>query len=142
MFDIQNHFCTNVNCKCYGLRNEHNLVKSGKYTTSKGEARQMIQCKICKSRFSETQSTVFFRSHYSSDMISKIISCTVEGNGVRSTARILELNKDGVNRIILKAGEHAENVLADLLKSLHLNECQLDELWSFVQKKKRFQRKI
>ena len=71
-----------------------------------------------------------------------VISCAVEGNGVRSTACILGLSKDGVNKVIIKAGEHAHKVLADLLHSLHLEECQLDELWSFVQKKKLFPKKI
>lgn len=142
MCDITNQFCNNENCKSYGLRNQNNIVKSGTYTTSNEEKRQMLKCNICNKRFSETKNTIFFRSHYSSATIQKIISCTVEGNGVRSTARILNISKDGVNKIVLKAGKHAHKVLADLLHSLHLEECQLDELWSFVQKKKLFPKKI
>ena len=83
----------------------------------------------------------FFLIVVTTDTISKIISCTVEGNGVRSTGRILNLSKDGVNKIVLKAEDHAQKVLSDLLHSLHLAECQLDELWSFVQKKELFQKK-
>ena len=142
MCNINNYFCNNKNCKCFGLRNENNIVKAGKYKTSKGEERQMLKCNICNTRFSETKNTIFFRSHYSTETISKIISCTVEGNGVRSTGRILNLSKDGVNKIILKAGKHAHKVLSDLLYSLHLEECQLDELWSFIQKKNLFPKKI
>lgn len=142
MCDITEQFCNNEKCKSYGLRNNNNIVKSGLYTTSKGEKRQMFKCNICNNRFSETNNTIFFRSHYSSETIQKIISCTVEGNGVRSTGRILGISKDGVNKIVLKAGKHSHKVLSDLLHSLHLNECQLDELWSFVQKKKLFPKKI
>ena len=101
----------------------------------------MLKCKICNTRFSETRNTVFFNSHYSDENIRKIISCTIEGNGVRSTARILELSKDGVNKVVLKTGTHCQNVLSNLLHTLHLNECQLDELWSFVNKKKLFPKK-
>ena len=72
----------------------------------------------------------------------QIIRSTIEGNGVRSTARILGLSKDGVNKITLKLGEHCQHILSNLLHSLHLEECQLDELWSFVNKKKLFQKKI
>lgn len=61
---------------------------------------------------------------------------------VYALRRILGLSKDGVNKVILKAGEHAHRVLSDLLHSLHLDECQLDELWSFINKKKLFQKKI
>jgi transposase-like protein len=142
MIEITNYFCINENCKSYGLRNEKNIVKAGKYITSTKEKKQMLKCNICNKRFSETQKSIFFRSHYSSETINKIISCTVEGNGVRSTSRILNLSKDGVNKVILKAGNHAQKVLSDLLHSLNMNECQLDELWSFVQKKRLFPKKI
>jgi hypothetical protein len=63
-----------------------------------------------------------------------------EGNGIRSTSRILKLDKDAVNRVVLKAGEHCFFVLSNLVKSLRLEECQLDELWAFVQKKRLFPR--
>ena len=141
MCDTSIYFCNNENCKSYGLRNQGNIVKAGTYTTKKDEVRQMLKCNICNDRFSETKNTIFFGSHYSSETIKQIISCTVEGNGIRSTSRILELSKDSVNKIVLKAGNHAQKVLSDLLHSLHLSECQLDELWSFVQKKKLFPKK-
>ncbi len=142
MSDIKNHFCNNENCKTLGIRDHGNIVKAGNYTTTKGETKQMLKCNICNKRFSETRNTVFFGSHYSSETIGNIIRCAVEGNGVRSTARILDLSKDSVNKVILKAGEHAHRVLSDLLQSLHLEECQLDELWSFVNKKNSFRRRF
>jgi hypothetical protein len=54
---------------------------------------------------------------------------------------MLGLSKDGVNSVILTAGAYAETVMNSLLKNLHLNECQMDELWSFVNKKKRWMKK-
>ena len=48
---------------------------------------------------------------------------------MRATARLLELDKDTVNRVILRAGEHCANVLSGLLTSLKLTELQRDELW-------------
>jgi len=135
MIDISHYFCPNPDCKHYGLRNQGNIVKAGTYTVQ-SEKKQMLICNVCKERFSETRNTVFFHSHYSAGTIRNIINCTAEGNGVRATARILELSKDGVNKIVFKAGEHCQMVLSSLLNSLHLEECQLDELWTFVQKKK------
>lgn len=64
--------------------------------------------------------------------------CVAEGNGVRSAARILGLSKDSVNHIILKVGEHCQQVLSNLLETLQLEQCQLDELFAFVQKKSSF----
>jgi hypothetical protein len=48
---------------------------------------------------------------------------------------MLGLSKDSVNKVILTAGKYAETVMNGLLKNLHLKECQMDELWSFISKK-------
>jgi hypothetical protein len=86
--------------------------------------------------------TIFARCHYSEKEIVQIITCAIEGNGVRATSRITGKSKNGVNRVILRAGEHTELILTSLLASLHLQECQLNELWSFVHKKKLYQKGI
>jgi transposase-like protein len=142
MLEIKDYFCPKENCKHYGLRDMANLVKVGKYTKKgSGEKRQMLKCKVCGYRFSETHGTLFAGSHYSDKTISDIICCIAEGNGIRATARMLSISKDRVNTIVLKAGSHADRMLGSLLCSLHLNDCQLDELWSFVRKKKLLTRK-
>ena len=136
MLDIKEYFCPNERCKSYGLRDHGNLIKAGKYKRRySGEVKQMIKCTICGHRFSETHSTIFAGSHYGDQTIRNIICCVAEGNGVRATSRILNLNKDRVNQIVLKAGSYADMMLSNLLHSLNLNECQMDELWSFVNKK-------
>ena len=136
MLEIKEYFCPNDKCKHYGIRDEGNLVKAGIYKRKySGETKQMLKCKVCGTRFSETHGTIFAGCHYGENTIRKIIVSTSEGNGVRSIARIEGLSKDRVNQIVLKAGNHAQIILSNLLRSLHLNECQLDELWSFVRKK-------
>jgi transposase-like protein len=137
MLEIKEYFCPNLHCKHYGLRDCGNVVKAGTYTKkSSHEKRQMLKCSVCGHRFSETQNTIFAGSHYSDNTIRNIIVCISEGNGIRATARMLGLSKDGVNSVVLKAGHYAEVMLSNLLHSLHLNECQMDELWAFVHKKK------
>jgi transposase-like protein len=134
MIEKENYYCVNEKCKNYGVRNQGNIIKAGTY--GKGERKkQMFKCKVCGKRFSETRNTIFFNSNYTPRTIRQIISCVAEGNGVRATARILELDKNAVNGIILKAGKHCELVLSNLIRSLHLEECQMDELWTFVKKK-------
>jgi len=137
MLDIKEYFCPHPACKCYGLRGNRNLVKAGAYTRkASGEKKQMFKCTVCGIRFSETHSTIFAGCHYSEKTINSIIVCTAEGNGIRATSRILGLSKDRVNQIVLVAGAYADMMLSNLLRSLHLNECQMDELWSFIHKKK------
>ena len=141
MLNLSEYFCPNEQCKEYGFKNQGNLVKSGTYLKG-GERKQMFQCKTCRQKFSETRSTVFANCHYSDQDIGQIITCVIEGNGVRATSRITGKSKDGVNRVILKAGKHAEQILSNLLCSLYLEECQLDALWSFVNKKRLCRKRI
>ncbi len=133
MLNIDKYFCINEHCSHYGLRGKGNIVKCGTYGKFH---RQYLQCKICKHKFSETRYTAFFGTKYPDETVRKIILCVAEGNGVRNTARILGLSKDAVNRIIKIAGDHCDNVMSNLLQSLSLEQCQMDELWSFISKKK------
>jgi transposase-like protein len=141
MLEIKDYFCPHEDCKCYGLRNQGNLIKAGTYK-KKGDVKQLFKCKICGTRFSETRNTIFFNSHYDDKTIHDIICCTAEGNGVRATGRMLRLSKDAVNNVVLKAGAYAETVMSNLLVNLQLNECQMDELWSFVNKKNSIGRRV
>lgn len=49
---------------------------------------------------------------------------------MRAAARLFDLEKDTVNRVILQAREHCAHVLSSLLTSLIITELQLDELWT------------
>jgi len=82
-----------------------------------------------------------FGLHLQPETIRQIIHLAAEGVGVRATARLLELDKDTGNRVILRAGEHCAKVLSELLASLQMTEVQLDELWTFVKKRKFWQRR-
>ena len=134
MTEIDNAFCQNKDCKDYGLRNHGNITFRGKY--GKDKTKDLLYCRTCGKRFASTRATAFFGLHLSDEKIEQIIHHAAEGVGVRSTARLLGINKDTVNRVILRAGEHCELVLSSLLRALKLKETQLDELWSFVKKRK------
>ena len=133
MTDVKNAFCPNKNCKDYGLQNHGNIAIRGKY--GKDRDKDLLYCRTCGKRFASTRATAFFGLHLSDDKIAQIIHHAAEGVGVRATSRLLNINKDTVNRVILRAGEHCEIVLSNLLRSLKLNEAQLDELWAFVKKR-------
>jgi len=138
MLPINQYACINQECRHYSLRGHGNIVKAGTYGKHK---RQMLQCRTCKKRFAETHNSAFFGSKYPPATIQMIIRCVAEGNSVRTTATILNLDKDTVNRVIIRAGKHCQRVLSNLIHSLQLEECQMDELWSFIQKKRLFPRK-
>jgi transposase-like protein len=60
----------------------------------------------------------------------------VEGNSLRATGRILTMDKDTISEWVARLGEHCAQLAAYHFRKLHLSECQWDELWTFVFKKK------
>lgn len=133
MSELEKCFCPNNKCKDYGLRGQGNIATRGKY--GKDKSRDLLYCRTCGKRFAATQTSALFGLHLPAETIRQIIHHAAEGVGVRATARLLGLDKDTVNRVILRAGEHCARVLSSLLTSLELKETQLDELWTFVKKR-------
>lgn len=139
MGELDDFFCPNEKCPDYGIRGKVNITTSTRY----GKHRTLLlRCKTCNHRFSENYGTVFMHSNFSRQDIQRIILAIAECNSIRGTARILSYDKDAVNRVVIKAGEHCKKVLSKLIRDLSLNECQLDELWAFVKKRNLFPKKI
>jgi IS1 family transposase len=65
------------------------------------------------------------------------VRALAEGNSIRATARIFHLDKDTVCAWLHRAACHCRLVMVSLWQRLHVTECQLDELWSFVHTKER-----
>lgn len=129
----EEQFCPNQECPDYGKKNLGNIVCYDQYGKNKVK---LLRCRTCRHRFSERHHTVFFGLHTDERTVEKIFRSLAECNGIRATARIIGVDKMTVQRIFNRAGIHCEKVLNQLMKDLHIEECQLDELWSFIKKTK------
>lgn len=89
------------------------------------------------SRRSFRYDTALHRTHLSDETFERVAKSLAECVGVASTARILDVNKKTVLRVLVKAAEHATSISKALLVDLSVSECQLDEMWSFVGKKEK-----
>ena len=67
----------------------------------------------------------------------ELCKALAEGTGIPTTSRILDVDKDTVQRCALSAGMQCQFVESVLMHHLHLEECQLDEMWSFIGKKEK-----
>ncbi len=67
----------------------------------------------------------------------QIISCLVEGNSIRSTERMTNTHRDTIMRLMVSVGEGCENLMNEKMRNLSCRQIQVDEIWSFVQKKQR-----
>jgi transposase-like protein len=134
MVEIEYIYCPNRGCKDYGLRGNGNVRVRGNY--GKNKNRKLLYCRTCGKRFAASKSTAFHGMHLSEDIIRQVLHHAAEGDGVESTARSLNIDKGIVQRVVLRAGEHCESVLSNLLHSLKLTRAQFDELWTFVKKRR------
>jgi len=128
-------FCPNESCKDYCKKGEGNIIFVWKY--GKGDTQNLFKCITCSTKFSERKGTPFYGFNLEEEKILQVLKCLVEGNGIRATARITSVAKNTVTKIARKFGAHMKEVHDYFVKGYHLEECQLDELWTFIKKKKR-----
>jgi len=111
MDDLKKFCCPNKKCSAFGIRDGENIRVKDTYGQNNT---RLLQCKVCKQRFSEHRGTIFFDSRLPKDTVVSIVEHVVEGNGMRKTGRLLNVDADTVIRYTRLAGKHAE-VLHDEL---------------------------
>lgn len=102
----------------------------------------LYRCLKCGQRFSGRHDSVFAGFHTDEQTIYRVLKALAEGNGIRACARIFDIDKKTVVLILETAACHCKEVSAQLIQDYHMDECQLDELWSFVKKRKRIFRRL
>ncbi len=101
-----------------------------------GEANVPIyRCPRCRKRYSARRATALWDVRINEKDYCRISKALAEGCGIRTTARIFDVDKDTVSRCAWRAGIQCQFVDSILMHHLHLQECQMDEMWSFVYKK-------
>ena len=94
-----------------------------------------MKCIVCGTYFMETQGTIFYCSKVSPDTIIMALKIMSEGVGIRSTARILELDVNTVQEWLMKGSEHMEAISHYMIHDLHIPQVQVDEMWAILGKR-------
>lgn len=61
----------------------------------------------------------------------KILSCLVEGNSMRATARMCDVSLNTVSKLLIDVGTACANYQYENLRNLPCKRIQCDEIWSF-----------
>ena len=110
------------------------IRKSGTY----GKKRiQRYRCTFCDKTFSEPQPKPLGKLRISVEKAVQIVNCLVEGCGIRSTARLCDVDSKTVLAVLEVAGKKCQRLLDQKLRSIHAPHIQCDEIWTFVQKKEK-----
>ena len=119
----------------YGLVGAGNIWRHSNY--GRGRDRKRFMCKACGKTFSETRGTAFYKLRTPREKILRTLAMLVERGSIRATARAMGVKQETVARWLRRAAQHAEVVSDYLIRDLHLTQCQVDELWTFVKKRTR-----
>jgi IS1 family transposase len=110
--------------------NKGHLVKNG---SSYGKPQAL--CKACGRSIALTYATAYYELNAEPAIFELAVRALAEGNSIRATGRIVQVDKDAVCDWLNRAAHQARLVMLYFWQRLHLTECQLDELWSFVHTK-------
>jgi len=94
-----------------------------------------FRCQVCTALVSARTGTAYTGIRTDATTYVRGATALAEGMSIRATGRLLSVDKDTVNHWLPVLGVHCQNVMRYFFRRLHLLECQLDELWTFIAKK-------
>ena len=125
--------CPNEQCRTFGKIGLRNIIRSGKQKNST----QRYQCTDCKRTFARTINTPFFHKHLKKSEIIAICKMLSEKTSFRAIARITGHHLDTVRGVADVVAKHCKNFNEYFIVELKLTPVEVDEMWSFIKKKKR-----
>lgn len=132
--DVSGYWCVNPECPDYGVRGNGNIFLKERYGN---QDHALFQCKICKHCFSETRGTVFFGLNTPYDEVLRTLAMIPEKGSIRGVARATGHDKNTICRWLSIAAEHCREVTNYYLTDLRLTRVQVDEIWSYVKKRRK-----
>jgi IS1 family transposase len=124
-------YCRNPRCVLYGQMAPQAWLKYRGW--HRNAAR--FQCQACGALVSARTGTAYAGLRTEATTYLRGATALAEGLSIRATGRLLDVDKDTVNHWLPVLGQHCQHVMNYFFRNLHLHECQLDELWTFIYKK-------
>lgn len=131
--DWESLYCPNHQCRYCGVPfPQSRIVRNGTY---RGQKQGL--CRACHRSISLRYGTAYFGLESDPALFETAVRALAEGNSIRATGRIIQVDKDTVCDWLNRAASQCRLVMLYLWQALHVTECQLDELWSFVHTKEK-----
>lgn len=133
--DYTTCYCRSKWCSLYGKSGTSAQLKL--HDWQHGNPR--FRCQVCGEIVSASTGTAYAGVRTDLGIYRRGAKALAEGTSIRSTGRQIEVDKDAVNHWLPLLGRHCQEVMNYFFRNLHLEECQLDELWTFIYKKEKQQ---
>ena len=117
--------CPNPNCR------ESHVVRNGSH-----RGRQRYCCRTCKTSFGETQGTPMYGLKTEASEVAQALLIVMRRGSLRGAEEITGHKYETISVWLKRAASHAAAITQVLASYLHLSQVEIDEFWSFVQKKR------
>jgi len=124
-------YCRNPQCALYGRMAPYAQLQFRGWHRHAARFR----CQVCPGFVSARTGTAYAGIRTDATTYLRGATALAEGMSIRATGRLLSVDKDTVNHWLPVLGAHCQHVLRYFFRHLHVLECQLDELWTFIAKK-------
>jgi transposase-like protein/IS1 family transposase len=94
-----------------------------------------FRCVPCKKTFTESHSRVLDSMYIPQDKAVLALRLLLEGNSLRSTERITDLNINTLMSLLEKAGDRCQTLMVSKIHDLKVQDVEADEIWGYVGKK-------
>ncbi len=117
--------CPNPDCP------QSHVVRNGSH---RGRAR--YHCRTCKRYFGETQGTPMYGLKTPAAEVAQALLIVMRRGSLRAAEEITGHKYETISEWLKRAAAHATALTQVLASDLHLSQVEIDEFWSFVQKKR------
>ena len=117
--------CPNPDCR------ESHVVRNGSH-----RGRQRYYGRSCKTYFGETQGTPMYALKTEASEVAQALLIVMRRGSLRAAEEITGHKYETISVWLKRAATHAEALTHVLASDLHLSQVEIDEFWSFVQKKR------
>jgi transposase-like protein len=118
--------CPNPDCR------ESRVVRNGSH-----RGRQRYCCRSCHTYFGETQGTPMYGLKTPAAEVAQALLIVMRRGSLRAAEEITGHTYETISVWLKRAAAHATALTPVLASDLHLSQVEIDECWSFVQKKTR-----
>ena len=125
--------CQNESCSYFRKEVGKDITRQGKNYA----CHQRFLCKHCNVVFVETKGTPLYQKKLSERKIKELCKELVRKNGVRSAAKRVNVNKNTACAYLDTLANHALELTNHLVNDLGLGAYEVDELLTFVKKRKK-----
>src|SRR5881392_1941171 len=117
--------CPNADCRA------SHVVRNGSH-----RGRQRYCCRTCQTYFGETQGTPMYGLKTPAAEVAQALLIVMRRGSLRAAEEITGHKYETISAWLKRAASHAAAITQVLASDLHLSQVEIDEFWSFVQKKR------